>query len=84
MCRVSEELEELSKQMENVNSFDEFEMIGASCDELCFKIANCNIKCGNPGCQFLQKSLYNYEELCSFEEELVSFKMHDIIEKYIF
>lgn len=77
MCRVSEELEELNKRMENVNSFDEFEMIGASCDELCFKVANCNIKCGNPSCQFLQKSLYS-------DEVIHSFKIHDIIEKYIF
>ena len=63
--------------MENANSFDEFEMFGASADELCFEIANCNIKCGNQSCRLLQKSLYSDEVLHSFE-------VHDIIEKYIF
>lgn len=76
MCRFFEELKEIDKMMNKCSNFDEWYEISLDADEICLKISECNIKCGNNGCKGLQRNSHNdlepiiyYQMPCEFFEE---------------
>lgn len=58
VCSLAIDLKKMSKKMDEVKCYEEFELIYDMVDELCFEIANCKRKCGNDYCQGLQRTLY--------------------------
>lgn len=55
MCRIYDELKEIDEMMDYCSNFDEWDVISNIADEICLKISECNIRCGNEGCRGLQR-----------------------------
>lgn len=56
-CENAKELAKIGELMDNVHSYDEWAELNEIAEELCFKISNCDIKCGNKACYGLQNEL---------------------------
>lgn len=56
VCNKPKELEKISQKMDNAQSYDEWAEYDSIADEICFKISECHIKCGNQYCYGLQNS----------------------------
>lgn len=78
MCRLFEELKDIDKMMNKCSDFDEWYEISLEADEICLKISECNIKCGNNACKGLQRNSHYDEELIYYEMPCEFFEERNI------
>lgn len=55
-CENAKELAKIGELMEKAHSYGEWEELNEVAEELCLKIAECSVKCGNDACYGLQNS----------------------------
>ena len=55
-CELAKKLAQIGQKMDESQSYEEWEEYNEIADELCLKISNCDIKCGNEACWGLQNS----------------------------
>lgn len=56
MCENKNELQRISKILDNCRSFDEWSEVNEVAEELCYKIATCSKRCGSDYCKGLQET----------------------------
>lgn len=76
VCEKPTKLAQISKKMDNSQSYEEWEYYNEQADELCITISECPKKCGNDACWGLQNS---DAIALQFEEDMADNSIYDTL-----